>query len=193
MGAVPAIGGIVALCRTIAELFSRLARPGGIRAWSVDAMSVDFEGQAEVWREGIRRARKAHHCSACDGGIRRGELYSYTFTVYDGDTDTVKRCAACELIYRHLVAVHDARLKCAYARLAAAPALEKWRHGIAAEDLRDSGPDARLDCGHTYRDVHETDPPPEIEALAFATPAEAQALLLAPVQVPVEPRDMMAL
>jgi hypothetical protein len=66
-------------------------------------MSVDFEGQAEVWREGIRRARKAHHCSACDGGIRRGELYSYTFTVYDGDTDTVRRCAACELIYRHLV------------------------------------------------------------------------------------------
>lgn len=48
---------------------------------------------------------------------------------------------------------------------------------------------ARLNCGHTYWDVHETDPPPDVEALAFVTPADAQALLSVVVPVRRLPRD----
>lgn len=117
-------------------------------------MSVDtdsFDGPNEVQRHSIVRARKEHKCSACHEPIRRGDLYSYSFFVFEGDTSTVKRCARCETIYREVSARLD----------------------------RYSVPEERLNCGHTWQENFGEDPPPEIAALAFVTPAEAQGRLLA--------------
>ncbi len=118
-------------------------------------MSVDcFDGEpAAVFRETMRKARKAHKCSACGEAIRVGDRYCETFMVHDGDTTTVRRCARCELIYRHLE--------------------EKMR------DSRDEVPDLELKCGHEYQERWDELPPPEIAALAFVSPDDAQALLKA--------------
>jgi hypothetical protein len=112
-------------------------------------MSVDAGDEyAEVWNEGYHRARKEHKCSACSETIRRGDLYSYTFSVFDGNTDTVKRCARCETMYQALLVLH--------------------RGGETTVD-------PELKCGHIFEEVFEKEPPPELARLAFMTPAEMQA------------------
>lgn len=116
-------------------------------------MSVDtFD--AEPWDVysgvQIRRARKDHFCSACGETIHRGDLYSYTFGVFDGATEQVKRCARCELIFRHLDSLTGP----------------------------DEAVDRELNCGHTYEYRHGEPPPEDIAALAFALRIEAQAQLL---------------
>jgi hypothetical protein len=116
-------------------------------------MSVDidsFDGPNEVATSKVQRARKEHKCDACGELIRRGDLYSYSFFVYDGATSTVKRCARCEVMFREL----DERL----------PSGE-----VCAVEL---------DCGHTYEDNFREPPPPELAQLAFVTADEAQGLLL---------------
>lgn len=96
-----------------------------------------------------QRARKEHTCSACGETIRRGDLYIYEFSVFDGDSETVKRCLRCDAIYGHLV--------------------ERHRH------MEDQAVDRELRCGHTYREVFEQEPSDEIAQLAFLTADEAQA------------------
>jgi hypothetical protein len=114
-------------------------------------MSVDCgEEPFDVYRDGIRRARVAHKCSACGETIRRGDQYHYTFTVFEGSAETIKRCARCELMYRVLVPIQSDDMAC----------------------------DPELKCGHTWEDNFREPPPPEVAALAFLTPDEAQGLLL---------------
>lgn len=115
-------------------------------------MSVDvdsFDGTNEVQDCRIQRARKDHKCSACHEAIRRGDLYSYSVFVFDGEISVVKRCARCETIYREVSERMDS-------------------YSVPAE---------KLDCGHTWQENFGEDPPPEIARLAFVTPEEAQGLL----------------
>lgn len=115
-------------------------------------MSVDcFDSEpVDVHQSGMRRARKEHRCHACRELIRRGDLYHYTFLVFEGETEQTKRCARCELMWRALSAKMTSG--------------DEWCHEA-------------LDCGHSYRERFGEDPPEEIARLAFVTPAEAQALL----------------
>lgn len=122
-------------------------------------MSVDTcDGEpCTVYSQRLIRARKDHKCDACKETIRRGDLYSYTFAIFEGERETVKRCARCEVIFDHLSG--------------------------RAHELEDTAVDWHLNCGHTYEEVHDEPPPPEIAALAFMTPAEAQALVAKPLIV----------
>lgn len=116
-------------------------------------MSIDtYDAEPfDVFETCVRRARKEHKCRACGEMIRRGDLYSYSFAVFDGKPEQVRRCARCELIYRHL-------------------------DGLMADD---QAVDWELNCGHSYAEAHDCDPPEAIAALAFVTPDEAQQRLLA--------------
>lgn len=102
----------------------------------------------DVNRTCRRRARKEHKCCACGGVIERGQLYTYSFTVFEGSAEGLHRCARCDAIYEHLCSLHTAG--------------EDW-------------PDWRLACGHEYRERWGEDPPAEVARLAFMTPAEVLA------------------
>jgi hypothetical protein len=92
-------------------------------------------------------AQKKHTCSACARPILAGTRYVRHVRINEvGDRpETWKRCAACELIYRHLCE----------------------RAGWTGVE-----PDPGLACGHSYEDVYREPPPAEIAALAFALPGE---------------------
>lgn len=117
-------------------------------------MSVDCcDGEPIVVDDTTRRrARKDHKCQCCSETIPRTHIYFRQFVVWDGTTDTIKRCARCQTLYEALVKSHPDDQETAVA----------WR----------------LDCGHTYGEVYDgADPPPELERLAFMTPEEMQAEL----------------
>lgn len=120
-------------------------------------MSVDCDGgeRPDVWREGPKRAHAAHRCCACGETIRPGDLYHYTFYLYDGDTCTLRRCARCEVLYRALVKLHNKEMP-------------------EVEDIGEPGVDPELGCGHTFEQVFKRPPPPELARLAFMTPDEMQ-------------------
>ncbi len=101
-----------------------------------------------------RRARKEHKCSACRETIRVGDFYFNEFSVWDGNTETVKRCARCEQIFQALCMLHRTEKR----------GDETW-------------PASRLDCGDSFQDVFDRDPPPELAELAFLTADEMQARL----------------
>lgn len=123
-------------------------------------MSVDCDSgdSPEVWSEKINKARVAHQCSACGEGIRPGDVYHYTFYIYDGNKNTIRRCARCEVLYRALVKLHNSERP-------------------EVEDVEVPGVAPELDCGHTFEQVFKREPPPELARLAFLTPAEMQAEL----------------
>lgn len=111
-------------------------------------MSIDIDdcdGGFTVDRTSKHQARKEHECCACRGMIQRGELYSYSFTVFDGSPDELRRCARCDVIYDHL-----------YELLKDTSELPAWD----------------LNCGHSYQERWEREPPPEIARLAFMTAAD---------------------
>ena len=117
-------------------------------------VSYSCEETYDVYRETVRKARKEHTCSACKETIRKGELYCSVFTVFDGVTDSLKRCGACQTTHKHLRAViydrdydHD----------------QLW-------------PDERLNCGMSYEEEWG-DCPADIAALAFVTSEERGKLL----------------
>lgn len=113
-------------------------------------MSGDWDDEpAAVWSETHVRARKAHRCSACSEEILAGHGYVRHVIINEvGDRPTViKRCSRCEAIYRHLRSIES--------------------------DYLDQ-PDPRLDCGHTYDEIHGKPPPDDVAALAFALPGETQ-------------------
>ncbi len=101
-----------------------------------------------VNRTSQHRARKEWVCCACREVIARGQLYTYSFTIHDGQTNELRRCARCDAIYEHLCELH--------------------KDG-------DDWPDWELNCGHTYQERWEREPPEEIARLAFMTPAEVLA------------------
>jgi len=111
-----------------------------VDTWDCESPSVD--------RTTRHRAKKEWKCCACRGPILRGELYTYSFMVFDGDADERRRCARCDAIYEHLCALHTGG--------------EDW-------------PAWDLNCGHSYQERWEKDPPPEIARLAFMTSAEVLA------------------
>jgi hypothetical protein len=114
-------------------------------------MSCSFDGQNDVQRDEIRRARKEHRCRACRETIRVGDVYEYTFFLYEGEAGDCKRCLRCKAIYDELVRRHDG----------------DWDEGV----------DYELNCGHSWDEVHGGEPPEHIARLAFMLPDEMQAEL----------------
>jgi len=93
------------------------------------------------------KAAKKHMCDACKETIRVGDHYWRVYILFDGQKETVKRCLRCQKIHEHL------------------------REMGKGEDM---WPAERLDCGEDYFCEWEEDPPPEIQALAFALPQDRQ-------------------
>lgn len=114
-------------------------------------MSHSADGYYTVHRNECVTARKSHVCSACREPIAPGHRYHRIFTVFDGSTDTIKRCLRCERIHAHLVG------KC------------------MRETDGESWPDERLNCGEVYEDNWGEEPPDHIAALAFVSGADLQA------------------
>lgn len=112
-------------------------------------MSHAFDERYDVYAELFPRARKAHTCSACKETICVGHRYARVCIIFDGSTETVKRCIRCQRIHEHLRSI--------------APG-EMW-------------PDERLDCGEEYEEHWGGPPPEEVARLAFLTADEAQALV----------------
>ncbi len=104
------------------------------------------------------QARLEHKCDACCETIRPGDVYANVFFICEGYTNRLKRCARCEVLYRKLVTLHQAKNR-------------KCLH----DDTTTVDPE--LDCGHTYREVFGEDAPEELARLAFMTPSEMQAEL----------------
>jgi hypothetical protein len=123
-------------------------------------VSFDADGcePYSVYNEHQRRARKDHRCSACQAVvIRRGDLYKDIRTVFEGEAETIKRCARCEALYQHLKGLGQRTVT------RADGSTYQVTHFVPAE---------KLDCGNSYQDEWERDPPPEIAALAFWLPGE---------------------
>lgn len=104
-------------------------------------MSHSIDERYAAYVERRSRANKDHKCDACHRAIaRRAEYYRVTW-VFDGSAGGCKRCLACQITHEHL------RVLC--------------------RERGDMWPDERLACGLDYADEWDTEPPPEIAALAF--------------------------
>jgi hypothetical protein len=108
-------------------------------------MSHHYDETYEVYNERERKARKTHECAACKELIPAGAAYTVVFILFDGDPESLKRCARCQTIHEHLRDLGDS---------------EQW-------------PDERLNCGEEYKQHWGVEPPPEIARLAFLLPGEA--------------------
>lgn len=115
-------------------------------------MSHSLDEFYAVHSKVIRRARKQHICCCCDSPIQIGHRYVIVFTVFDGESNTYKRCLRCDRIHGHLVEKGDGQ----------------------------TYPAEALNCGETYQDHWGEEPPEQIAALAFMLPDEAQKLLESP-------------
>lgn len=93
-----------------------------------------------VYGEACVTANKSHACDACGIAIPKGGRYYRVRWVYDGSAGGVKRCLACQCTHEHL-------------RELCEPG-EQW-------------PNETLSCGLDYSDEWDSEPPPEIAALAF--------------------------
>jgi hypothetical protein len=115
-------------------------------------MSYECDEQYAVYEEKEVRARKFHKCSACGERILPLSRYFRINIVFDGSVETIKRCRRCQALHLHLRTLDDHQSFCSL-----------W-------------PDERLNCGEEYSKHWGQPPPPEIEALAFLTEQEKQAL-----------------
>ena len=120
-------------------------------------MSHSCDESYEVYNETERAARKSHICGACRETIRPGDRYTRLFTVFDGETETIKRCARCQALHVHL------REKCQQ------PGERSWDRLWPAE---------HLDCGEDYQENWGHAPPESIQELAFLLPGEQPGALL---------------
>lgn len=91
-------------------------------------------------------AIKDRPCQACGEIIPKHHIYVRVGILFDEEWDNIFRCLRCEAIHEHLVSLIE-------------PGDGVW-------------PNDRLDCGHTYEEMHGGSPPEEIEALAFALPGD---------------------
>lgn len=119
-------------------------------------MSHGTDGQYAVYDETLFKARKQHECGACEQPIRKGDNYTRVFTLFDGCTDTVKRCARCQTLHMHL------REKC--------NGPKRFHDRL--------WPAERLDCGENYRENWGEEPPMPIQELAFLLPGEQPGRLI---------------
>ena len=115
-------------------------------------MSHYAEEKYDIYSETFRRARKEHKCDACKQKILPGHYYCALFTLFDGNTEHIKRCGACQLTHEHL------RQLC-----------------YAADN--DMWPDERLNCGLKYESEWGDEPPDEIAALPLLGREEVGKLL----------------
>lgn len=115
-------------------------------------MSVDCtDGEPlTVENRRYRKARQEHVCCACKEKIRSGDVYRNWFIVFDGDAETYKHCLRCARMYDEIAK----RMDC------------------------DQAPDFKLNCGHSWQEVHCDEPPPEVARLAFMSPDDQQRELL---------------
>lgn len=101
-----------------------------------------------VWEESNPKARKPHKCHACGETIPVGTVYSRTFHVFDGKAYTTKRCPRCQVIFEHLSA------------------------RISKEGDDEEFCDAKLNCGHEYKERWGEPPSEALAALAFWRPGD---------------------
>jgi hypothetical protein len=60
---------------------------------------VNIDETCTVWNETIiKRARKAHVCDCCGGGIQPGDSYKLIAMVFEGTADSEKECQFCGLM-----------------------------------------------------------------------------------------------
>lgn len=110
-------------------------------------MSHSIDEHYSVYNETYPVARKSHQCDACQREIRAGDQYARVFVLFDGTSETFKRCLRCQHIHLHL-------------------------RDIGSCD--DMWPAERLDCGEEYSDHWGVEPPEELQSLAFMTDDDAQ-------------------
>jgi hypothetical protein len=120
-----------------------------------------FDGRCEVYEDETRTARKPHLCEACERMIQPGERYVRNFQVFEGEPNTMKRCARCDAIYQHLCSL-------------------PWKH--------DEGPEIDLGCGHEYSKIWKVPPSDELASLAFWLPGEPIPTI-PPAVLPPKPPD----
>lgn len=108
-------------------------------------MSYPVDDCYDSYEEIPRKARKEHKCDACKELIPVGVTYTRVYTLYDGQKETIKRCVRCQMMHEHL------------------------RKRGRPDDMY---PDEKLNCGESYQDHWEEDPPDDIAALAFLLPGE---------------------
>lgn len=94
------------------------------------------------------RARKTHTCCGCGETIRKGDRYRNESGIWDGRAERYKYCARCHALISAVLAQ---------------PGNEGFVHGFM--------------CDHSWEEIFESDPPPEVATLAFMTPDEAQSAL----------------
>lgn len=119
--------------------------------------SIEAWDTYTVYCETVRKARKAHKCSACRVVIRPGDYYCNVALVHDKKAKSLKRCGACQLTHLHL------RERCA-------------AKGYSSNYER-MWPDERLGCGLDYEEEWGEEPPDEIWRLPLLGPDERGALL----------------
>lgn len=59
------------------------------------ACGCDIDGAPSVFRQKMQKARKQHKCLECKKIIEIGELYEYTFGIWEGDADSFHTCEDC--------------------------------------------------------------------------------------------------
>lgn len=104
----------------------------------------DLDYDTNIWWHDWYKARKSHWCAACCEAIPIGTRYQESRCLYDGSFQRIKRCARC-------VAMADAILK-------------RVGPGVAIS--------LTLDCGTSWLDAFDEDPPEHVAALAFALPSD---------------------
>jgi len=119
-------------------------------------LSHEVDEAYDLYHKTRRKARKEHRCCACGETILSGHVYVYVGLVWEGRGENYKRCLRCDTIFDAIVARQQAAS----------------RHGYA-----DQWPDEDLNCGHTWRENFEEDPPEEVARLAFMSREEAQETL----------------
>lgn len=110
-------------------------------------MSVccDDGEQVAYYRETRRTARKQHDCCACEIQILPGHTYWVIAACWDGRARRWKRCDRCQFIHQELRAICGPK--------------GEW-------------PDEELNCGHTFEEAHDREPPEYLAALAFWQPGD---------------------
>ena len=102
-----------------------------------------------VHRESTRRARVPHRCTGCDETIRKGDTYTVTSQLYEGEWYEWKHCARCDALFSAIFAA------------------------MRASELYSGSPgvDPAFACGVSW-DENFGEPPPHVAALAFWLPGE---------------------
>lgn len=108
-------------------------------------MSHSVDEHYGFYRELRHVARKPHDCCACEIPIVPGDIYYAISAQWEGRVEGWKRCARCQFVHEQL-------------------------RDICQAD--GSWPDEELNCGHTFEERWEREPPAWLAALAFWKPGD---------------------